>query len=92
MQIKLTPADVNTALIAHLRHKGMIFDESQVSFTYFNRRTKGGIYAEVNIGMPAPSTAPTTASVADPVVAPTQAVETPVEASITPTDTSSLFG
>jgi hypothetical protein len=50
MEIKLTPQDVNNALVAYLQSKNI--DTSQpISFAFSNKRKKGGIYAIVSIGM-----------------------------------------
>jgi hypothetical protein len=55
MQIKLTPLEITEALIAHLRNKGLDVDTKPVSFVFYNRRTKGGVYAEATIGEDFPS-------------------------------------
>jgi len=87
MQIKLTPQDVNNALLASLRTKGIDVDSNNVQFTFANRRTKGGIFAEVIIG------APTTAVPPVAVVAP-EVTTTPTEPDTAPVATpapASLF-
>jgi hypothetical protein len=55
MQIKLTPLEITEALTTHLRNKGLDVDTKPVSFVFYNRRTKGGVYAEATIGEEAPS-------------------------------------
>ena len=89
MQIKLTPQDVNNALLASLRTKGIDVDSNNVQFTFANRRTKGGIFAEVVIGTPIAALTPV------PVVPKTEAesvvIATPVADAVATPAPASLF-
>jgi hypothetical protein len=66
MQISLTPSDVNEALVALLQTRGLPVTKDTVSFAFKNRRTKGGIFAEVTVGAPeAPVAVPAPVAVAE---------------------------
>jgi dihydroxyacetone kinase DhaKLM complex PTS-EIIA-like component DhaM len=93
MQIKLTPDDVKSALLAHLAARGLATDNNSVSFIFYNRRTKGGIFAEVTIGaaaMPA-DTAPEPVH-AEAVALPAVVTEPVVETPVVTAEPVSLFG
>lgn len=49
MKIKLNPADVIIALQKHIESTGVSLTNKTVTYTFNNRRTKGGIFAEINI-------------------------------------------
>ena len=49
MQINLNPNEINDAIKALLVQKGIDLQDKNVSFKFNNRRTKGGIFAVVNI-------------------------------------------
>ena len=49
MQINLNPNEINDAIKASLVQKGIDLQDKNVSFKFNHRRTKGGIFAVVNI-------------------------------------------
>lgn len=49
MKIKLTPADVISAINAHITATGINLTDKTITYAFHNRRSKGGIFAEVTI-------------------------------------------
>jgi hypothetical protein len=49
MKIKLNPADVIIALQKHIESTGVSLTDKTVTYKFNNRRTKGGIFAEIDI-------------------------------------------
>lgn len=63
MKISLTPADIIVAIKAHLVNAGVVIQDKTVTFNFSNKRSKGGIFAEVTIFEEMPS--PVIATVVD---------------------------
>jgi hypothetical protein len=81
MQIRLTPANVNTAITNHLKTLGVDVNSQQVSFTYSNKRKSGGVFVDVVIG---DANTPVETPPAQSIEAPAPEAETPVEEAPTP--------
>lgn len=73
MKINLTPVDIIAAIKNYLVSTGVDIQDKTVTFNFSNKRTKGGVYAEVTIY-------DDTASPAIAAVAESLAQDTPTEA------------
>lgn len=83
MKINLTPVDIIAAIKNYLVSTGVDIQDKTITFNFSNKRTKGGVYAEVTIYDDTAS--PAIAAVAEalaqdaPTEAPQPTVDVPVQ-------------
>lgn len=82
MKISLTPADIIVAIKAHLVNTGVAIQDKTITFNFSNKRSKGGIFAEVTIYDDTQS--PVMEAVVEALIqeAPTEVTEPVVEAPV----------